>query len=76
LGRVRLKEGMMVGVDKDDGREHPIDMEGVVDAYDKEERAMGWYDSLEDQLAFPFQARCIAKRRSSPLQGREPDHGE
>jgi Calcium binding len=58
----------MAGVKKDDVREHRIDMEVVADAYDEEERAMGWYSYLEDKLAFPFQARCIAERRSSPLQ--------
>jgi hypothetical protein len=49
-------------------REERINMEVVVDAYDEEERAMGWYSYFDDKLAFPFQARCIAKRRSSPLQ--------
>jgi hypothetical protein len=58
----------MARVEKDDVREHRIDMEVVVDAYDEQERAMGWYNYLEDKLAFPFQARCIAERRSWPLQ--------
>ena len=31
-------------------------MEIVVDAYDSEEQAMGWYSYLEDNLQFPFQA--------------------
>jgi Calcium binding len=43
-------------------------MEVVVDAYDEQERAMGWYYYFEEKLAFPFQARCIAERRSSPVQ--------
>lgn len=58
----------MTQVKKDDVREHRIDMEVVVDAYDEQERAMGWYNYLEDKLAFPFQGRCIAERRNSPLQ--------
>ncbi len=58
----------MARVEKDDAREERIHMEVVVDAYGEEERAMGWYTYLDDQLAFPFQARCIAERRSSPLQ--------
>jgi hypothetical protein len=58
----------MPRISKDDIREHRIDMEVIVDAYDEQERAMGWYTYLEDKLAFPFQARCIAGRRSSPLQ--------
>ena len=43
-------------------------MEIVVDAHDQDERAMGWYSYLEDQLQFPFTATCIAKRAISPLQ--------
>ena len=33
----------MSKVEKDNDREYRIDMEVVVDAYDSEERAMGWY---------------------------------
>jgi hypothetical protein len=58
----------MAQAKKDDVREHRIDMEVVVDAYNEQERAMGWYTYLEDKLAFPFQACCIAERRSSPVQ--------
>ena len=58
----------MAHVEKDDGREERIHMEVVVDAYGEEERAMGWYTYLDDNLAFPFQARCITARRTSPLQ--------
>ena len=49
-------------------REERIAMTIVVDAYDAEEQAMGWYDHLESQLRFPFVARCIRKRAISPLQ--------
>lgn len=49
-------------------REHRISMEIVVDAYGADERAMGWYCYLEDQLQFPFTATCIAKRAISPRQ--------
>ena len=38
-------------------REHRIEMEVVVDAYNEEERAMGWYCYLEESLAFPFEGR-------------------
>ena len=58
----------MARVEKDDAREERIDMEVVVDASGEEERAIGWYTYLGDKLAFPFRARCIAERRSSPLQ--------
>jgi len=52
-------------------REHRIDMEIVVDAYDAVERAMGWYCYLEDKLEFPFTAHCIARRAVSPLRVKE-----
>ena len=58
----------MSKVKKDDVREYRIDMEVVVDAYDEIERAMGWYCYLDSKLTFPFQARCIAKRATSPLK--------
>lgn len=32
---------------------------------------MGWYYYMEDKLQCPFQAKCIVKRRTSPL-----DQGE
>ncbi len=43
-------------------------MEIVVDAYDASERAMSWYYYLDQQLQFPFLARCIADRPISPLE--------
>jgi len=53
---------------RDEEREQRIAMEIVVDAYGPEEQAMGWYSSLEDKLAFPFSAKCIAQRAISPLR--------
>ena len=53
---------------RDEEREQRISMEIVVDAHDEDERAMGWYYYLEDQLQFPFTATCIAKRAISPLR--------
>ena len=53
---------------KDEEREQRIAMEIVVDAYGPEEQAMGWYYYLEDKLGFPFQARCVAQRATSPLR--------
>ncbi len=58
----------MSEIEIDQSREHRITMEIVVDAYNEEERAMGWYYYLESQIAFPFLARCIAKRATSPLR--------
>ena len=53
---------------EDKEREERIAMEIVVDAYDEEERAMGWYYYLDDTLGFPFRARCLGKRSTSPLK--------
>lgn len=53
---------------KDEVREHRISMEAVVDAYNEQERAIGWYYYLEGKLTFPFPARCTAKRAVSPLK--------
>ena len=52
----------------DPEREQRIAMEIVVDAYDSQERAMGWYYYLQDQLRFPFMAIYIDKRSISPLR--------
>lgn len=52
---------------KDDEREKRIDMEIIVDAYNQEEQASGWYYYLDATLQFPFSARCIAHRTISPL---------
>ena len=52
----------------DPEREKRIDMEVVVDCYDRHERAMGWYGYLEDQLRFPFTATCTIFRAISPLR--------
>jgi hypothetical protein len=43
-------------------------MEAVVDAYNPEEQAMGWYYNLEGKLKLPFKARCKFKRAISPLR--------
>ena len=53
---------------RDETREERISMEIVVDAYNEEERAMGWYCYLEDKLGFPFLTRCIKERPISPLR--------
>jgi hypothetical protein len=58
----------MSQIKKDKEREKRIDMEIVVDAYNEVERAMGWYYYLQEGLKFPFKARCIKKRATSPLK--------
>jgi hypothetical protein len=58
----------MAKVKQDPRREQRIAQEIVVDADDADERAMGWYSYLEDQLRFPFRAQCISHRAISPLR--------
>src|SRR5262245_15028499 len=53
---------------RDQEREDRIADEIVVDAYNPEEQALGWYYYLEDRLQFPFRALCIAERAISPLR--------
>lgn len=53
---------------KDEEREYRITMEAIVDCYDREEAAMGWYCYIENKLRFPFIATCIVERAVSPLQ--------
>ena len=58
----------MTRPNKDEEREERIHNEIIVDAYDSEEQAMGWYTYLSDTLQFPFSARCIVRRVISPLE--------
>ncbi|MBV9617195.1 MAG: calcium-binding protein [Ktedonobacteraceae bacterium] len=53
---------------KDEEREERIQMEIIVDAYGADERALGWYTHLSDTIEFPFIARCVALRITSPLE--------
>ncbi len=53
---------------RDEAREDRITIEIVVDAYNDQERALGWYCYLENTLQFPFQATCIVKHAVSPLK--------
>ena len=58
---------MTMSVPKDEAREERIRMEIVVDAYNADEQALGWYYYLEGAMTFPFLAHCIAERAISPL---------
>ena len=58
----------MTRVKEDKVREDRIMMEVVVDAYNEEERAMGWYYYVSEEAEFPFEAECIEERRVSPLK--------
>ena len=52
---------------RDEEREERIANEIIVDAYGSEEQAIGWHVYLDDNLQFPFRARCITERITSPL---------
>ena len=58
----------MSRIEKDSEREDRIAMEAIVDANGPEEQAMGWYYYLDDKISFPFLAKCIAERDTSPLR--------
>ena len=63
------KQGKNMPEPKEDKkREERITMEIVVDAYNEEERAMGWYYYLNDKFQFPFLTKCIEVRSVSPLE--------
>jgi len=49
-------------------REERIHNEVIVDACGPEEQALGWYYCLENNIRFPFSARCIASKVVSPLR--------
>ena len=58
----------MPEVKRDESREHRIDMEIIVDAYNAEEQAMGWYYYLDDKLNFPFKAKWLTRGGASKNQ--------
>jgi len=47
---------------KDPVREERIQKEAIVDTYGPAQQALGWYYYLENQIKFPFEARCIASK--------------
>ncbi|MBD2526451.1 calcium-binding protein [Nostoc sp. FACHB-133] len=53
----------MSKLERDENREERIDMEAIVDAYGEEERAIGWYYYLAENMNFPFQAQWISRKR-------------
>ncbi len=53
---------------EDEVREERIDMEIMPDAYGPIEQAISWYNYLTDTLQFPFSARCVVQRATSPLE--------
>jgi Calcium binding len=53
----------MSDVETNETREERINNEILVDAEDKEDRAMGWYYYLDECLNFPFNAKWAKKGR-------------
>ncbi len=58
-------------MEQDPEREARIANEAVVDAYGSEELALSWYYYLQNRITFPFKARCLTARKSSPLKAGE-----
>src|SRR5712692_5275982 len=51
----------------DDEFDRRLSLEIIPDAYGPEEQALSWYYYLEEHLQFPFQAKCVTERPTSPL---------
>ena len=58
----------MPAIKEDKAREERIHEEIIVDAYGPEEQALGWFYYLQDNIHFPFQARCVLIKATSPLK--------
>jgi Calcium binding len=63
-----MDDSEKIELTEDEAREERINMEIIVDAYGGDEQALGWYYYLEEHLGFPFRARCIEERLTSPLR--------
>ncbi len=57
-----------MSMDENPEIEERIQNEIVVDCYDSEEVAMGWYYYLDDHIGFPFMATCFKELDISPLK--------
>ncbi len=57
----------MKQIPENKAREERIADEVTVDAYGSEEVMVGWLTYLQDNLDFPFEAKCIEERKISPL---------
>ena len=51
----------------DDDFDRRLEMEIITDAK-PDELSIAWYCYLDDRLRFPFNARCVAQRLTSPLR--------
>lgn len=61
----------MSNAQRDESREHRLNMEIIVDAYNEEEQAMGWYYYLDNKLNFPFKAKWSSNGRESTSSGED-----
>jgi Calcium binding len=52
----------------DDDFEQRLRDEIIVDASGPEEQALSWYYFLAEHVRFPFKARCVAVRPTTPLR--------
>jgi hypothetical protein len=50
------------------GGPNSLHKEAIVDANGPEEQVMGWYYYFDDEIRFPFQAKCIAPKVVSPFR--------
>ena len=57
--------------ERDADRDERINMEIIVDAYTKDEQAMGWHIYLEETMDFPFEAEVVDEKEVSPLEDGE-----
>ena len=55
-------------IDRSSEIEERIENEIIVDCYDSEEAAMGWFNYMDEQLGFPFAATCCKELQVSPLK--------
>jgi hypothetical protein len=62
----------MASVERNETRENRIATEIIVDAEDKEDRAMGWYYYLDDTLDFPFMGKWKKKSRKTSTIEEKP----
>ncbi|MBD2480546.1 MULTISPECIES: calcium-binding protein [Planktothrix] len=62
----------MASIEKDERREERITYAIIVDAYDEQEVAMGWYYYLNDNINFPLAAKSIRKvKKMEKIQEKE-----
>jgi hypothetical protein len=66
----------MSELEVDESREERIDMEVVVDAYDEEERRLGWYYYLDNKIKFPFKAVWVSEEHPTDSEDEVEIAGE